>query len=207
MPVTCQAALAGTGAALLVAAAAFLSAALYIPAKAALAQVLLERAFARGVATGTPQRPWPWADMTPEARLEVRRLGIDAIVLLGASGQAMAFGPGRMLATAPFGAPGTSVVAAHRDTSFRFLRRLVLGDAIEVQTARGPVLEYRVSAIRIVRADASGLDPADPGPTGTRLALVTCYPFDGIRHGPWRYVVLAERTPTGGDEPSQAGRG
>ena len=52
---------------------------------------------------------------------------------------------------------------------------------------------FRVVETRIVRADASGLDPADSGPTGARLALVTCYPFNGVLRSPWRYVVLADR--------------
>lgn len=172
---------------------ALLTWAFYIPAKAAVAQVLLERAFARTIATGTPERPWPWADMTPEARLVVPRLGIEAIVLTGASGQAMAFGPGRMPNTAPLGARGTTVIAAHRDTSFRFLKALMPGDAIEAETANGKRYRFRVAEHRIVRADASGLDPADVGPTGARLALVTCYPFDGVLHSPWRYVVIADR--------------
>ena len=67
------------------------------------------------------------------------------------------------------------------------------GDRIAAQTIDGRLLAYRVSAARIVRADASGLDPADPGPGGARLALVTCYPFTGVLHSPWRYVVIADR--------------
>ena len=67
-------------------------------------------------------RPWPWADITPVAVLEVPRLGERSIVLEGASGQAMAFGPGHMINTPPIGARGTAVVAAHRDTQFRYLR-------------------------------------------------------------------------------------
>lgn len=180
---------------------ALLAWALYIPAKAALAQVLLERAFARTVATGVPERPWPWADMTPEARLAVPRLGVEAIVLTGTSGQAMAFGPGRMPNTAPLGARGTTVIAAHRDTSFRFLKALTSGDAIEAETANGKRYRFRVAEHRIVRADASGLDPADAGPTGARLALVTCYPFDGVLHSPWRYVVIADRLPEDSNRP------
>ena len=44
-----------------------------------------------------------------------------------------------------------------------------------------------------MRADVSGLDPGDGGPTGARLALVTCYPFNGVLRGPLRYVVVADR--------------
>ena len=68
----------------------------YIHAKAWLAQVLLERAFDRSVATGEVVRPWSWADTWPVARIEVRRIGASAIVLEGTSGQALAFGPGHL---------------------------------------------------------------------------------------------------------------
>jgi sortase A len=185
-----------TAFALMAAGTAFVASALYIPAKAALAQVLLERAWARTQAGETGVRPWPWADITPVAVLEVPRLGERSIVLEGASGQAMAFGPGHMVNTPPIGARGTSVVAAHRDTQFSYLREVKNGDRIVVETADGAHSAFRVVETRVVRADASGLDPGDGGPTGARLALVTCYPFNGMLRGPLRYVVLADREMT-----------
>src|SRR5262249_59714454 len=57
----------------------------YVHAKAMLAQILLERAFAQAMATGTPVKPWSWADTWPVARLAVPRLGKSAIVLAGAA--------------------------------------------------------------------------------------------------------------------------
>jgi sortase A len=177
---------------LLAAGAALVISGLYIPAKAALAQVLLERAWQRVSAGETDARPWPWADIRPVAVLEVPRLGERAIVLEGASGQAMAFGPGHMVNTPAIGLRGTAVITAHRDTQFRFLRDVVEGDRIAVQTANGHSM-FRVVQTRVVRADVSGIDPTDGGPTGARLALVTCYPFDAVLRSPWRYVVLADR--------------
>ena len=138
-------------------------------------------------------KPWPWADISPVAVLEVPRLGQRSIVLEGASGEAMAFGPGHMSNTAPIGGHGTAVVAAHRDTQFRYLREVRDGDRIVVRTADGRHSAFRVVEMRVVRADASGLDPADGGPTGARLALVTCYPFNAVLRSQWRYVVLADR--------------
>ena len=38
---------------------------IYIHAKAMLAQVLLERAFAETITTGRAVKPWPWADTWP----------------------------------------------------------------------------------------------------------------------------------------------
>ena len=178
---------------LLAAGTALVASALYIPAKAALAQVLLERAWTRTQAGESGVRPWPWADITPVAVLEVPRLGERSIVLEGASGQAMAFGPGHMINTPPIGARGTAVVAAHRDTQFSYLQHVKNGDRIVVKTADGTDRAFRVVETRVVRADASGLDPTEGGPTGARLALVTCYPFNGVLRGPLRYVVLADR--------------
>jgi len=179
--------------ALIAAGTALVASALYIPAKAALAQVLLERAWTRTQAGEQGARPWRWADISPVAVLEVPRLKERSIVLEGASGEAMAFGPGHMSNTPPIGAGGTAVVAAHRDTQFSYLRDVEDGDRIVVETADGKHSAFRVVETRVVRADASGLDPADSGPTGARLALVTCYPFNGVLRSPWRYVVLADR--------------
>jgi sortase A len=179
---------------LLTAGAVCFSAALYIPAKAAVAQILLERAWARAEAGEPAPRPWPWADIAPIAKLDVPRLREHSIVLEGVSGAALAFGPGRMPKSAAIGGDGTAILAAHRDTQFRFLKDLVPGDLVIASTVDRRRISFRVIRAEVVRADASGLDPADTGPTGARLALVTCYPFNGVFHSPWRYVVLAERT-------------
>ena len=176
-----------------VAGAICLGGGLYILAKAAVAQILLERAWAKTEADGVPAKPWAWADINPVAQIEIPRLHRRAIVLEGASGEAMAFGPGHMPNTPAIGSRGTAIIAAHRDTQFRFLGELKPGDTITATTAGGRRSSYRVVAMGIVRADASGLDPFDKGPTGSRLALVTCYPFTGVLHSPLRYVVLADR--------------
>jgi sortase A len=178
---------------LLLVGASFVLHAAYIPAKAAIAQVLLAQAWAKAQSGGGAEKPWPWADIVPVAEIAVPRLKQRDIVLEGVSGQAMAFGPGHMPNTPAIGAPGTAVVAAHRDTQFSYLKSLVSGDRIEATDAEGRRFAFRVVSAHVVKANASGLDPDDGGPTGARLALVTCYPFEGVFHSPWRYVVLADR--------------
>jgi sortase A len=163
--------------------------ALYIHAKAMLAQVLLERAFAASIATGDAVKPWSWADTWPVARIEVPRLGARAIVLAGGSGQALAFGPGHVERTPDPGDDGTAVYAAHRDTHFAFLKDVGAGDEIVVTRRDGERLRFRVTDTKVVRWDASGIDPAAPG---RHLALATCWPFDSALPGPLRFVVLAE---------------
>jgi sortase len=104
----------------------------YIHAKARVAQVLLERAFEKTIATGRETKPWSWADTWPVARIEVKRLQARAIVLAGSSGQALAFGPGHVERTPDAGERGVAVYSAHRDTHFAFLKNVVVGDEIDV---------------------------------------------------------------------------
>ena len=177
----------------LAAGAVLLANAAYIPAKAALAQFLLERAWAQSQENGTARKPWGWADMAPIAELSVPHLDRRMIVLGDASGQAMAFAPGHMANTPMIGEPGTAIIAAHRDTHFRILKELKSGDIVSTTDLQGKHLRFRVVDTRIVRFDASGLDPGYGGPTGARLALVTCYPFSGVLNSPLRYVVVAEQ--------------
>jgi sortase A len=161
----------------------------WIYAKALLAQVLLERAFAQTLASGQTVKPWSWADTWPVARIEVPRLGKGSIVLAGASGQALAFGPGHVERTPEAGEPGTAIYSAHRDTHFAFLRSVVIGDEIRVTRGDGAQFRYRVTHNSIVRWDASGVDPhAD----GHHLVLATCWPLDAKFSGPLRYLVHAK---------------
>lgn len=163
---------------------------IWIHAKAALAQVLLASAWAQSDHGRRTERPWPWADIAPIARLSVPRLHQDLIVLNGDSGQALAFGPGWTPGSARPASPGLSVISAHRDTQFRFLKALRPGDLIQVDGPGGHG-NYRVRASRVVDSRHSRLpDPA----SNDGLWLVTCYPFDAvIPGGPLRYVVQAER--------------
>jgi sortase A len=160
----------------------------YIHAKALLAQILLERAFDQTIATGHMTKPWSWADTWPVARIEVKRLGASAIVLAGSSGQALAFGPGHVELTPDAGERGVTVYSAHRDTHFRFLRNVAVGDEIDITRSDGKLFRYRADATSVVRFDVSGIDPlAD----GYGLVLSTCWPFDALMSGPDRYLVHA----------------
>jgi sortase A len=173
---------------------------IYIHAKAMLAQVLLDRAFAETIATGHAVKPWPWADTWPDARITVKRLGASAIALAGSSGQALAFGPGHVERTADAGERGVAVYAAHRDTHFRFLKDVAIGDEIDVTRHDGKTFRYRADGSSIVRFDQSGIDPFA---TGHELVLTTCWPFDAITHGPLRYALHATMiSPATPAEPS-----
>ena len=126
------------------------------------------------------------------ARLRSAAHDRDLIVLEGASGRNLAFGPAHISASAAPGEAGNSVIVGHRDTHFAWLEQVKTGEEIVVETPRR-TLSYRVRGIRIVsEKDLSVM--ADRGvPT---LTLVTCYPFHAVAPGThWRYVVTAVLTP------------
>ena len=163
---------------------------IFIQAKAALAQHLLREAWGRTLAGERQALPWSWADTWPVARLRVERLGIDRIVLAGATGRTLAFGPGHVDGTPLPGTKGTAVIGGHRDTNFRFLEVLRPGDFIGLETPDGATHSYRVAGTRIVDHRNANIVLAGED---SRLTLVTCYPFDALRPGgPLRYVVEAE---------------
>ena len=179
---------------LLIAGAVLIGQGLWIHAKAVLAQILLERAFAQTLTTGQPVKPWSWADTWPVARVEIPRLGKSAIVLAGSSGQALAFGPGQVERTPAAGEPGTAIYSAHRDTHFAFLGEVVDGDDVVVTRRDGATFRFRVTGTSVVRWDASGIDPYSGG---HHLVLATCWPLDAKFSGPLRYLVHAEMIPFG----------
>jgi sortase A len=162
----------------------------WIYAKAELAQVLLQRAWARALAGEVDARPWPWADTRPVARLRVPAHGVDLIVLDGVSGRTLAFGPGHATGSPSPGRAGTAILSGHRDTHFRFLARLRPGDEVIVDTPGRPPAHFRVRETAVVDSRTAVIRSAGDA---AALVLVTCYPFDAVRPGgPLRYVVAAE---------------
>jgi sortase A len=165
----------------------------YMIGKAHLAQWLLQRSWNATVAQApatAPIQPWPWADTHPIARLLAPSRGVDLLVLAGASGRTLAFGPGHLSGSALPGAVGNAIIAAHRDTHFHFLRDVVVGDELIVEMATGERRHFRVRdlAIRDFKDLAIARDASAP-----TLTLVTCYPFDALAAGgPLRLVVTAD---------------
>ncbi len=162
----------------------------YIPAKAWLAQELMQRAWVRGSLGTERPVPWPWADTWPVARLVAKSGNVDLIVLAGGSGRTLAFGPGHLSASSLPGEIGNTVIAGHRDTHFSFLRDVEIGELLVIETVSGEKHLYEIFDIDVVDSRRSSLlldtDTAI-------LSLVTCYPFEAIDPGgPMRYVVTAK---------------
>jgi sortase A len=166
-----------------------LAAGFWLPAKAELAQHLLNRAWSRTTEGDADAKPWPWADTHPVARLALPGGGEPLTVLAGASGRTLAFAPALMDGSASVGAPGVSVIAGHRDTHFRPLAKLAIGDTLALERPDGAVLTYEVTALDVVDSERAQLRLDSDESV---VVLVTCWPFEAVAvGGSWRYVVTA----------------
>jgi sortase A len=164
----------------------------YIHAKAVLAQGLLEHAWQQTMQHGQPHKPWAWADTYPVFRLEAPVQEQDFVVLAGASGRNLAFAPSYMLASPLPGQVGKTVIAGHRDTHFRFVKDVNIGDPLHITLEDGSVQMFTVSDLQIVDIHQTPLRLTSQR---SQLVLVTCYPLEAISApGSLRYLVVAEQT-------------
>jgi sortase A len=125
--------------------------------------------------------------------LEIPRLDVASIVEEGVDSSTLWEAVGHIPDTALPGHNGNSVLASHRDTYFRGLADVQIGDLIVFKSPTAN-FRYRVASTRIVDANATDALPDSTAPV---LSLVTCYPFHYIGPAPQRFVVTARaETPT-----------
>jgi sortase A len=80
------------------------------------------------------------------------------------------------------------VISGHRDTAFRGVGNLKIGDSLIVKTSAG-TFTYEVKETRIVHADdKTVIVPTDHAV----LTMTTCYPFNFIGSAPDRYIISAD---------------
>jgi len=132
--------------------------------------------------------------------LSIPRIGLSAAVLHGSDAKTLRRAPGHLEQTAYPGEAGNAVIAGHRDTFFRPLRNIRVGDDIFVAAAGGR-FHYRVVSLRVVHPrDLSVLAPT----SDATLTLVTCYPFWALGPAPDRFIVRATRVDAPSPPPLEA---
>jgi sortase A len=96
----------------------------------------------------------------PIARLQIASIGLDAIVVEGATPGLMRRGPGHLPGSATPGENGVAIVTANRVAFGGFflrLDRLGVGDQIEVESPIGRTT-YTVTEVRVVPSDELDLE-------------------------------------------------
>lgn len=121
--------------------------------------------------------------------MEVPRLGLKAVFVQGDSPRILRRAVGHISDTALPGDPGNVVLTGHRDTFFRPLRNIQLGDAIRIKTLDGE-FDYQVESTEVVLpSDVQVLLPSSEN----ILTLVTCFPFYYVGPAPKRFIVRARQ--------------
>lgn len=134
------------------------------------------------------------------AALSIPRVQLSVTVLHGADARTLQRGPGHLEHTAVPGDAGNVVIAGHRDSFFRPLRHIRLGDDIFLETRDGR-FHYRVTLLRVVGPrEVSVLAPTSE----EVLTLITCYPFWVLGHAPDRFIVRAARVDAHPSTPIEA---
>ena len=91
------------------------------------------------------------------------------------------------------GESDNSVLSGHRDTVFRSIGKLKVGDELIVKTYAG-VFTYRIKKTWIVDEDDRSVIVSHYGKK--ILTLTTCYPFNWIGPAPQRYIIQSEMVET-----------
>jgi sortase A len=133
-------------------------------------------------------RPDPPKEGAKIGTLTIPKLDRTLPIFQGASEDILKKGVGHISTTPLPGEDSNSVLSAHRDTFFRQLDSLVVGDKLIVNRSDLSFM-YKIKKIRIV--DKNDKSVIVPKPKST-LTLTTCYPFTYIGPAPQRYIIEAE---------------
>lgn len=149
--------------------------------------VKFDNARVRPTALGPPEPAAELREGDTMGRLEIPRIGMSVMIRHGAGETTLTLGAGHVPATPSPGGHGNVVLAAHRDTFFRGLEGIRVGDRIRIVTV-GQTYEYVVDSTETV-------DPEDTHIMESRgrqeLTLITCYPFSFVGSAPKRFIVHA----------------
>lgn len=163
----------------------------YVPIEAEVKQRHLHRVYTQGVDDGTIRKPWAYSDLEIAGKLVHPRLRQSAVILASGTEEALRAGPALEPNSPGIGEAGTSIIAAHRETHFAFLKHVRVGDKIVAAGTDGKMRDYRVTKTEVIESDALAIAV---GLRENRLILYTCYPFESQYPGSERFVVHAHLT-------------
>lgn len=125
--------------------------------------------------------------------VEIPAIGLSAPVLAGISNAVLAVSVGHDPMTVWPGSPGESVLLGHDVSYFSHLDRVRVGDTVNWTLGCRRAV-FRVTAITVAKPGAHIRVP----PSGSGLALVTCWPSNALFWTPDRFVVEATLVATEG---------
>ncbi|WP_042350743.1 class D sortase [Bacillus massiliigorillae] len=120
--------------------------------------------------------------------LYIPKLDKTLPIIHGTDEDELAKGVGHFAGSVLPGERDNSVLSGHRDTVFRHLGEIGVGDELVTTTTAG-TFTFKVKKTRIVDSDDRTVIVPKTKPT---LTVTTCYPFNFIGDAPERYILVAE---------------
>ena len=109
-------------------------------------------------------------------------------IVEGTGNEELKKGAGHFIGSVLPGIENNCVISGHRETVFKDLGLLEIGDQLIIETSAG-IFTYEINCIRIVdKDDRTVIVPTDHA----TLTLTTCYPFSYIGNAPDRYILIGD---------------
>ncbi|MCH1625079.1 class D sortase [Fredinandcohnia quinoae] len=122
--------------------------------------------------------------------LEVPKLNVKLPIVEGTDEAELRKGVGHFIGTGYPTQNDQIVLSGHRETVFKRLGELTIGDIFIMKMQYGD-FTYKIEDIKIVHAnDRTIIVPTFPKEV---LTVTTCYPFRYIGNAPKRYIIMAKR--------------
>ncbi|WP_042354862.1 class D sortase [Bacillus rubiinfantis] len=121
--------------------------------------------------------------------LVIPRISAELAIIEGTDPDDLAKGVGHYKGSYFPGDKGQIVLSGHRDTVFRHLGELKIGDVLTIQMSYGDFV-YEITHTKIVQADDTSTITLQH--KEEELLLTTCYPFSYVGNAPKRYIIYAK---------------
>jgi sortase A len=161
-----------------------------MPIKAIIGQQYLEVAWKESLRANKLSKPWRSADFYMIGKLTVPKLKISRVILNSSTGEAMAWGIGRVDTAQSSSTGGPIILAGHRDSHMQFMSKLNVGDKIELIMSDGVLKTFIISKTDVTDKPEFLLSALNS--ENERLILTTCWPFHSSTAGPNRYILTAD---------------
>ncbi|KAA0548333.1 class D sortase [Bacillus sp. BGMRC 2118] len=120
--------------------------------------------------------------------LSISRIGIETPIVEGTDPDDLEKGVGHFATSAYPKQNDQVVLSGHRDTVFRKMKDIEIGDIITVKLPHGD-FSYKIADTKVVAADDRTIIKSTA--PNEELLLTTCYPFNFVGNAPDRFVVTA----------------
>ena len=162
-----------------------------MPIKAIIGQQYLEVAWKESLRANKLSKPWRSADFYMIGKLTVPKLKISRVILNSSTGEAMAWGIGRVDNAQSSSKGGQIILAGHRDSHMQFMSKLNVGDKVELMMSNRVLKTFIISKTDITKKPELAVSALNT--KNEILILTTCWPFNSQKPGSERYIVTAEK--------------